>query len=243
MKNLNKYILITGSEGQIGLSVTKLLSNKNFNLILIDKKKLYKKNYYKIDLSNSKNLGKALKKIKKKHKKIDVLINLAAVQVFSDFEKRSEKDIDEMINVNLKSNILLSKFIFKEYFKAQKSGKIINIASIFGLKSPNFKNYERRDRKSSETYGATKAAIIQLTKYFANYMSEYNVSVNCISPGGVENQKTQTKKFIKRYSKNVPVGRMAKAEEISQLIYFLLSDKSGYINGQNIIIDGGITAK
>ena len=70
------------------------------------------------------------------------------------------------MNVNIKSNILITKFLFNYYFKKEKYGKIINISSIFGINSPDFKNYKKNDRKSSEIYGATKAAIIQLTKYF-----------------------------------------------------------------------------
>ena len=74
-------------------------------------------------------------------------------------------------------------------------------------------------------------------------MSNYNVRVNCISPGGVENQKTQKTSFIKRYSKKVPSKRMAKVNEISKTILFLLSEDSDYINGQNIVVDGGYTIK
>ena len=109
--------------------------------------------------------------------------------------------------------------------------------------SPDFKNYKKGDRKSSEIYSATKAGIIQLTKYFSNYMSNSNINVNCISPGGVENKNKQTKNFIRRYSQKNPSKRMAKVEEISSLILFLLSEKSDYINGENIVIDGGYSSK
>ena len=243
MKHTYNNIIITGSEGQIGSDLIKLLLKKNYNLILLDKKNKKDQNYFKVDISKSSSIKKTLKLIKKKYKKINGLINLAAVQIFSDFEKRSEKDLDLMLNVNIKANILLTKFVFNNYFKKQKHGKIINIGSIFGLISPDFNNYKKKDRKSSETYGASKAAIIQLTKYFANYMSNYNVRVNCISPGGVENQKTQKISFIKRYSKKVPSKRMAKVNEISKIILFLLSEDSDYINGQNIVVDGGYTIK
>lgn len=243
MKNLNNNILITGAQGQVGKDLIKLLKKKNFNLILLDKKKIKDSYFYKIDLSNVKNLETTLKKINKKFTKIDAIVNLAAVQVFTDFEKRTFKEIESMLSVNLTANILISKFIFNKYFKKQKSGKIINISSIFGFSVPNFENYKKNDRKSSETYGASKAAIIQLTKYFASYMSKYNINVNCISPGGIENRTLQTKSFIKRYAKKVPMNRMAKVREITNLILYLLSPESNYINGQNIVIDGGYTIK
>jgi len=243
MKNSSKSILITGSEGQIGKSLIKLLIKNDYNLILLDKKKKKNKNYYCVDFNNSKQLKNITSKIKKKYNSIYALINLAAHQVFTDFEFRTLDEIDKSLNVNIKANIYLSQFLFKSFFKKQKNGKIINISSIFGLRSPDFKNYKKSDRKSSEVYGASKASIIQLTKYFANYMSNCHVNVNCISPGGIENKTTQTRNFIKRYSQKIPSQRMAKDAEISNLILFLLSDESNYINGENIIIDGGYNSK
>ncbi len=243
MKNLNKKILITGSEGQIGKSLVKLLVDNNYDLILLDKKKKKKKDYYCVDFNNSKEIKDITGKIKKKYNKIYALINLAAHQVFTDFEFRTLDEIDKSLNVNIKANIYLSQFLFKNFFKKQKNSKIINISSIFGIHSPDFKNYKKNDRKSSEVYGASKASLIQLTKYFANYMSNWHVNVNCISPGGVENKLTQTTDFIKRYSQRVPSRRMAKDLEISNLILYLLSDESNYINGENIIIDGGYSSK
>ena len=237
-----KNIILTGSEGFLGNYIKKNLKVRKFNTICIDKKNLKRNNYYKTDLSNTKNIFKTLNKIKVKYKNIDALINLAAVQIFTDFEKRNTKELDLMLNVNLKANILLSQFVFNNYFKKQKKGNIINLGSIFGVISPNFKNYVNGDRKSSETYGATKASIIQLTKYFSNYMSPYNVRVNAVSPGGIKNNKVQTKSFIKRYIKNVPLNCMGTEQDVLNLVLFLISEKSKYITGQNILIDGGYTS-
>ena len=87
----------------------------------------------------------------------------------------------------------------------------------------------------------TKAAVINLTKYLAVYLSKYGIRCNCISPGGVLFK--QGPKFIKNYSKKVPMNRMANAEEIVKSVSFLLDDKSSsYINGSNITVDGGFTA-
>ena len=238
----NSNVVLTGSEGYLGAFLKKELINNGYNVISIDKKNIKNQDYFKTDLSKSKDIIKTLKNIKKKFKKIDVLINLAAVQIFTDFEKRNVNEIDAMLNVNLKANILLSQFFYKNYFKKQKKGNIINLASIFGVVSPNFNNYKKGDRKSSETYGATKSAIIQLTKYFSNYMSKHNIKVNSISPGGVENKAVQTKSFIKRYKKNVPLNKMGSREDVINQIMFMVSKKSDYITGQNIIIDGGYTA-
>jgi len=96
-------------------------------------------------------------------------------------------------------------------------------------------------RYSSEIYCATKAGIINLTKYFAKNFSRKNIIVNSISPGGILNKKLQNKKFIQNYIKNVPLGRLANVKDIVGPIIFLCSDASNYINGHNLIVDGGLS--
>ena len=241
MKNSDKNVIVTGSESQMGRELCKQLINENYKIIKIDKNNKKINDYFKIDFTKKKQLDAGLNKINLKYKNIYALFNLAASQVFSDFEKRTYEEIDNVMNVNIKSNIVMSQFVWKKYFKKQKKGKIINISSIFGIRAPNFENYRKKDRKSSEIYGASKAAIIQLTKYFAKYMSLHNVNVNCISPGGILNNKLQKSEFIKRYSKKVPLKRMGDVDEICRLLIFLVSEKSNYLNGENIIIDGGYT--
>ena len=117
------------------------------------------------------------------------------------------------------------------------------MSSIYGLVSPDFKIYSKGDRFSSEIYGATKAGLIQLTKYYSVLLARYNILVNCISPGGIKNKNVQTKRFQKKYSNRVPLKRMAEVEDLFTTILFLSSKKTKYITGQNIVIDGGLSAK
>lgn len=239
-----KIAILTGCEGQLGSLFAKELIELNYHIVGVDiKKKSKNKNieYFCLDISKEKNIKKLFVKLKK-YKKIDLLINNAAQQIFSDFEKRTSNELDKLINVNLKAVILMTKFMFNFYFKKNKSGKIINIGSVYGVVSPNMDIYKKGDRKSSEIYGASKAAIIHLTKYFANYFASYNVDVNCISPGGVYNDLSQSKKFQRRYIKNVPQKRMAFENEIAEHLKFLVRKKDKYLNGQNIIIDGALTS-
>ena len=105
--------------------------------------------------------------------------------------------------------------------------------------SPDFRVYGKKDNFNSEIYGATKAALIQITKYYSVILSNLNINVNCLSPGGIYDQK---KNFIKKYSQRVPKKRMAKNEDLNTGILFLASDKSDYVTGQNLIIDGGLSA-
>ena len=110
-----KNIILTGSQGYLGILIQKELKDLNYNLIKIDNKKNLSKDkihYFRVDLNSEKETKKILAKIKKKYKKIDILINAAALQVFSDFEKRSIKEINEMLNVNLRAAIIFSQFIF-----------------------------------------------------------------------------------------------------------------------------------
>lgn len=238
----SKIAIITGSEGQLGKIFIKTLIKKNYHVIGIDlKEKSNNKSieYHQVDISKHNEIEKFFKTIKN-YKNIDLLVNNAAYQVFTNFEKRNIFELQKSINVNLTSVILFTKHCFNFFFKKQKKGKIVNIGSIYGVVSPDFLIYSKNDRKSSEIYGATKAGVIHLTKYFANYLSKYNITVNCISPGGVSNKKKQNKKFQKKYSKNVPIKRLAEEDEICKCFIFLV-DGDNYINGHNIIADGGLT--
>ncbi len=238
-----KKAIVTGCEGQLGKEFVKLLQKLNYHVIGIDlKKKTNNKGieYCRVDISREKQVKNFFFKIKN-YKNVDLLVNNAAFQIFSDFENRKFDEINQSVNVNLVSVILLTKLCFNFFFKKQKNGNIINIGSIYGVISPNFNIYSKKDRKSSEIYGATKAAVIHLTKYFANYFSKFNIQVNCISPGGIYNDKKQNKSFQKRYSNNVPMKRLAYEHEILETFKFLINKKNKYLNGQNIIIDGGLT--
>ena len=144
-----------------------------------------------------------------------------------------------VMNVNLKGNILMTQLVYNKYFKVNKNGTIINIGSIYGIVSGDMSLYNEDDRRTPEIYGATKAAVINLTKYFATYMAQNNVRVNCISPGGIYNN--QDKEFIEKYSRKVPMNRMGHADELLGSLEYLLSDKSSYVTGQNIVVDGGFT--
>ena len=232
-------VLITGSEGQLGKVFVKKLLSLGHNVIGMGKSKQINKGikYFSLDLTNNKELVNVIENISNN---IDILINNAGISVFTPFEERTEEELDNVINVNLKSNILITKLIFNKFFKKNKSGCIVNMGSIYGVVSGDMKIYGINDRRTPEIYGATKAAIINLTKYFACYMAPYNVTVNCISPGGVFNNHNEN--FVKNYSSKVPLNRMCKEEDLTSTLEYLISPKSRYITGQNILVDGGLSA-
>ena len=133
----------------------------------------------------------------------------------------------------------ITKWVAREMM-AQKSGNIINMASIYGFAAPRFEIYDGTSMTMAVEYAAIKGGIINLTKYLASYLGKYNIRVNAISPGGIEDR--QPASFIKKYTSNVFLGeRMARSDDITGVLLFLLSDQSRYITGQNIIVDGGWT--
>tara|TARA_B100000242_G_scaffold294227_2_gene275603 strand:+ start:428 stop:1201 length:774 start_codon:yes stop_codon:yes gene_type:complete len=244
----NKIVLITGSNGQVGKSLVKLFLDLGSIVYGLDiaSNQIKEKNFFykKVDISNTKKIEVYLKYIVKKNKKIDIIINNAGYSVFSKFYKRSEKEFNNTINVNLKGPIN----IINSYYKIHKSKKlkncnIVNIGSIYGSLSPDFRIYGKNDNFNSEIYGATKAGVIQLTKYYSVILSKHNININCLSPGGIFNDdKPQERNFVKKYSSRIPKNRMAKIDDIYTGILFLTSDKSNYVSGQNLMIDGGLSS-
>jgi len=130
---------------------------------------------------------------------------------------------------------------FSDLMKSGRRGSIVNVSSIYGLISPDFRIYEGDpEQYNSAAYGASKAGIIQLTKYrAAAAMANFEICVNAVSPGGI--YQDHHPKFNKLYSERVPMKRMTQPEEIVNAILFLLSPPSSYITGQNIVVDGGMS--
>ena len=117
-------------------------------------------------------------------------------------------------------------------------------SSIYGFLAQNLNNYKGTQISENVTYSLIKGGILSLVKQMAAYYGKYNIEINAISPGAVlghikGSKKKQSKKFIDNYSKNTPLKRLAKPDEIANLVSFLSSDQCTYITGQNIIIDGG----
>ena len=238
---VSKRILITGSSSYVGMALIKDLSMTN-QLFCIDKKIIKKNNlpndqYFTSDVMNEKKLINIKKQIKKKVKKIDIIINCFVDQNYLSFEKQTLKNFKNSINTNICGTFLITK-IFYRLLKKSKDAQIINFGSIYGMVSADPKIYPNQ-KVTSDAYAASKAAIIQLTKYYAVNLNKYNIRVNCISPGGIFNN--QNAKLINNYVKKVPLKRMANINEIIGSVKLLLSDKSKYINGHNLVVDGGYT--
>ena len=244
----NKVILVTGACGQLGSEICQAFINSGSIVVGVDlnleNKKVNGVNYYQLNTTNKKRKQKIYETIIKKYEAIDVLVNNAGVSTFENFEERTEEEFNWVIDVNLKGvffDIQTYVNLFDKYKK--KRGSIINIGSIFGIVSPDLRNYTDSTRKNSEVYGASKAGVIQMTKYFSTHLAERGIRVNCVSPGGIFNPSSpQGEDFQKNYSFRTPLKRMASSKELVGAILYLAGDAASYTTGQNIVIDGGLTA-
>ena len=142
---------------------------------------------------------------------------------------------DDLFN-QLGCVILLSQIVIKKFLQ-QKKGNLILLSSIQGIAAPKFNHYVGTKLMSPIEYSATKAGIISMTKYLAKYYKKKNIRINCISPGGILDN--QPKKFLKKYNKDCSSKGMLDPIDLCGTLNFLVSDRSLYINGQNIIIDDG----
>ena len=117
------------------------------------------------------------------------------------------------------------------------------LGSIFGVVSSDFRNYTDCARLGSEVYGATKAGIIQMTKYFSVHLADRNIRVNAVSPGGILNEENpQGEDFQKNYAFRSPMKRMAKSQEMVGAVIYLASQAASYTSGQNIVVDGAMSS-
>ena len=237
---LQKKIILTGSAGQIGQAFLEHLSNSNDNYYIyaLDKNKNFsnKKNVENIEIDITKE--EEVLNFFSKVNNIYGLINNAGIGVFSSFLSRSVKEFKEVLDVNLVGTFLMSREAIKIMIKS-KSGKIINIGSIYGVNSSDYRIYGESGRNNSEVYSITKSGIIMFSKYLATHFAPYNIQVNTISPGGIE--KNQSIDFKNEYIKKNPSGRMGQTKDLLPALDFLLSEENKYTNGENLVIDGGFT--
>ena len=238
--NNKKIAILTGSNGQLGKAINKKLSShyKIYNLDISYSSKQLDKYHINLDISNKNQIKDLYLKINP-----DILINNAGISVFSSYLDRTSEELDSVFDVNLKGTINMINEFANVNQKNLSKKCIINIASIYGVVSADPRIYTDTPRNSPEIYAATKAGVIQLTKYYCVQLSSMNIRVNAISPGGIFNPKDpQGKDFVKNYSYRCPMGKMGSAEDIANGVFFLSSEESSYINGHNLVIDGGFTA-
>jgi NAD(P)-dependent dehydrogenase (short-subunit alcohol dehydrogenase family) len=205
-----------------------------------------------VDITNYDSVLNLKSTILKKFGHIDILVNNAAINEMienpaSDGEKSKFENypvalMEKSLAVNITGTFICSQ-ILGTVMAENSGGSIINVASTYGIVSPDQSLYKDQHGNQifykSPAYPTTKGAILSFTKYLAGYWGEKNVRVNTLTPGGVENG--QDKFFINKYADKTPLRRMAKPTDYKGALVFLASDSSGYMTGANLVVDGGYT--
>lgn len=241
----NKVVLITGGSNGIGRSIVTLFCEKGADVIFCDVDDVagqslceslsqYKCSYVNVDISDFKALEWATNNVIVEKGNIDVIINNAGVSVFDSILNTTVYDFDKVLDINLRPIFITAKVLAKhrdDNPKLNTYGRIINMSSTRHLMSePN-----------SESYAASKGAIVSLTHALSISLSKYNIIVNCISPGWIE---TGNYDILRSEDHDQhPSGRVGKPNDIARACLFLCQPGNDFINGQNIVIDGGMTKK
>ena len=237
-----KNVLITGGSGDIGREIVSHLALKNLRIFFTFNKnfkgaqklseKLKKINsnvfYFKVSNNNQKQIVNTVKKIKNKYGTIDILINNAGLSQIKNFTKITKIDLDTMIDVNLKGPFFWSQEIIKDMIK-KKFGRIINISSIGGQWGGTEQIH----------YAISKAGVICLTKSLAKTFSKYGVTSNCISPGLITTKLLKKTNFRKQVNL-IPSKKLGRTYDLLSTIDFLIDQRSSYITGQTINVNGGM---
>ncbi len=235
-----RRMLITGATGGIGYEICKLLQNEyEIFVIARDESKVLSlrnelkqiKGHFICDLSDKKKVQLLLKEIANQSINVDILVNNAGMTDDSLFLRMNIEKWEKVIDTNLNSNFLLTNEISKNMIK-NKWGRIINITSIIGH-TGNF---------GQSNYSASKAGIIGMSKSIAQELAKRNITVNCISPGFIETAMTSVLSEQQKDSiiNKIPMAKIGSPTNVAHCVEFLASDKSSYITGQTIHVNGGL---
>ena len=242
MNNLeNKNIIVTGASGGIGNSIVKKLNQAGANILAsgtrIEKLDELKKNFenikiLKFDISQSDKIAEFIENATNElGGSLDGLVNNAGITQDNLAIRMSLEEWQKVININLTSTFLMSKFAIKKMLK-NKSGKIVNITSVVG----------HTGNLGQANYTASKAAIVAMSKSLAIEYAKKNININCISPGFIKTAMTDNidEKFKEVIVSKIPSARLGEPDDIANAVLFLSSDQSDYINGETIHVNGGM---
>ena len=228
-----KKVLVTGATGSIGEAIVKEYANKGYFVYIH-----YNSNQEKaqnileqikygelitFDMQNKEDIKEKLADLK-----IDVLVNNAGIIKDNLFFFMNDEEWEDVINTNLSGPYQIIKTVVKNMMM-QKSGSIVNVASISGLVG----------NSGQANYSASKGGIIALTKTLAIELGRYNIRVNAIAPGIIESEMIENIPNIKELKKAIPLGRFGKANEVAKCAYFI-GDEATYVSGEVLNISGAM---
>lgn len=259
-----KVAVVTGGAGLLGQVFCQALVTAGANVAIIDLDKqaadktaatIKKAETQKViavecDITSPESVSAMVKTVVTQLGGIDILLNNAASkgsnldQFFAPFENYSLQAWREVMAVNIDGLFLVAQSVGSQ-MKKQGGGSIIQVSSIYGVVAPDQRiyqgsEYNGRPINTPAVYSVSKAAVLGLTSYLSTYWADSKIRVNTLTPGGIESG--QNSEFNQKYSNRVPLGRMGEASELTGALIYLASDASSYVTGQNIIVDGGLSA-
>ncbi len=241
MKDLNKKkVLITGATGGIGgalvkkfLSLNSQVLGTGTNIEKLNKLKSEFKNIKvkQFDISNHSNIEKFIDEVNDELGGIDILINNAGINRDNLSLRMKDDEWKKVIDINLSSTFLLSKYAIKKMLKGN-SGRVINITSIVG----------HTGNIGQSNYAASKAGIIGMSKSLSIEYAKKNITVNCVSPGFIVSEMTNNipEKIKSILLSKIPMGKMGSGDDVSNCVAFLSSQEASYITGETIHVNGGM---
>jgi len=234
-------IIVTGATGGIGNSIVKKLYDAGANILATGtknekleelKKKFQNIKTFKFDISQTDSLENFIDDATKQLEgKLDCLVNNAGITQDNLAIRMSIEEWKKVIDINLTSTFLISKFAIKKMLK-NKKGKIINITSVVG----------HTGNLGQSNYTASKAGIIAMSKSLAIEYAKKNININCISPGFIKTAMTDKidDKFKEIIISKIPSARLGEPEDVANAVIFLASSHSDYINGETLHVNGGM---
>jgi 3-oxoacyl-[acyl-carrier protein] reductase len=242
MSNLEKKnIIVTGASGGIGNAIIKKLNEAGANILAsgtrIEKLEELKKNFkgikiLKFDMSQSDKIEEFIENATNElGGSLDCIVNNAGITQDNLAIRMSLEEWQKVININLTSTFLMSKFSIKKMLK-NKFGKIVNITSVVG----------HTGNLGQANYTASKAGIVAMSKSLAIEYAKKNININCISPGFIKTAMTDKidDKFKEVIISKIPSARLGEPDDIANAVLFLISDQSNYINGETLHVNGGM---
>jgi 3-oxoacyl-[acyl-carrier protein] reductase len=236
-----KNVIVTGASGGIGNAIIKKLSEAGANILAsgtrIEKLEELKKNFenikiLKFDISESDKIEEFIENATNElGGSLDGIVNNAGITKDNLAIRMSLDEWQKVININLTSTFLMSKFAIKKMLK-NKSGKIVNITSVVG----------HTGNLGQANYTASKGGIVAMTKSLAIEYAKKNININCISPGFIKTAMTEKidDKFKEVILSKIPSARLGEPHDIANAVLFLSSDQSNYINGETLHVNGGM---
>jgi NAD(P)-dependent dehydrogenase (short-subunit alcohol dehydrogenase family) len=252
----NKVVVITGGAGLLGKAFCSacaaegavvMIADANEELAVGAVETLRVRHagrtidHWVTDITSLASIRTLIDVTRERHGKIDAVVNNAYPRnpnYGRKFEEVTYEDFTGNVSMHLGGYFLVAQQ-FAEHFREHGGGSIVNMASVYGVMAPRFEVYEGSPMTMPVEYAAIKAGVLHLTRYMAKYYKGANVRVNAISPGGIFNDQPEA--FVDRYNAHGLSKGMLDPLDIAGTLVYLLSDRSRYVNGQNIIVDDGFT--